>query len=154
MLLGSEWQIPLKLMCQYSLIYGGIKPKIYDQFRKDFCQTYGAHHLITFQNLAKLKLLESNDSQKSGFSHLSKRLSLLNDYESTASNTMISYAYSGYAPISLRLLEAVTGTLNNNDGKAPLSWKGLEDVTELLPGKTFEKSIIPVSKLFKSESIR
>jgi hypothetical protein len=34
---GVPFQIPLKLVCLYSMANGGIKQKLYDQFRRDFC---------------------------------------------------------------------------------------------------------------------
>jgi hypothetical protein len=45
----------------------------------------------------------------------------------------ISYTYSGYAPLTARLVQS---TLNRSGMFT--GWKGTEDVLKYLPGKTFE----------------
>jgi hypothetical protein len=112
---------------------------------------------LTFQNLAKLGLLQNVGSTKSNFSQISRNLKLINDYESSVERVDTSYAYAGYAPISLRLLEMAANSSVFGDTKTKstvgLSWKGLEDTVKLLPGETVEKAIIPDTKLFKPERI-
>lgn len=162
MFLGLDWTIPLRLVCQLALTNGGIKPKIYDQFKRDFCQVlifliikvYGTHHILTFQNLEKLNILKPLDSNLNCFPALTKKLALLTDYETSTENKNISYAYNGYAPISLRLIEAALEDHDSSQGKKEvlISWEPIKAITELLPGKTFEKSLIPESKMFKSAS--
>lgn len=158
---GASMYIPLRLMCQFSLVFGGLKQKVYDQFRSDICQvmeayqTYGAHHILTFQNLMKAGLLNPIDKNaKSSFSQISKGLKLINDYDSETIKTDVSYAYSGYAPISLRLIQTASGNLSDvADGRPNgLSWKGAEDIIQLLPGASFEKSVIPETKSFRATS--
>ena len=67
----------------------------------------------------------------------------------------ISYVYSGYAPISVRLVQCVAqrgGVLSNPAEKEKsttgdaakvqahpiVGWKGFEDVLSTIPGKTFD----------------
>jgi hypothetical protein len=150
---GEPIEGPLRLMCQYSLVFGGVKQKLYDQFRKDICEAYGAKHIFTFQNLAKLGLLQVNSGVKSPFSQISKALKLVNDYDSD-NIVDVSAVYRGFAPISMRLIQAASRILpQTTDTKSiGLSWKGYEDILGLIPGKLIEKSIIPETKSFKSSS--
>lgn len=82
---------------------------------------------------------------------------MANDYESSVDQSDASYAYAGYAPISLRLIQAAAKSLPGAIEKRPepakpveLSWDGVQDVLNLVPGETFEHSIIPDSKMYKS----
>jgi hypothetical protein len=158
---GQAWQIPLKLMCLYSFVNGGIKQKYYDLFRRDFCQAYGPNHIFTFQYLEKLGLLTSvSPASVTNFSSLSKGLRLVNEYESNTAQSDVSYVYAGYAPISLRLIQLASNSIPGSDsgrnskvnGSSPLSW-GSNDIISLLPGKTFERSVIPENRSYKSASI-
>lgn len=161
--MGVAYTIPLRLACLFSLANGGIKQKYFDQFRRDFCHAYGAKHMFTLQNLEKIGILIplTSTSPKSNFTQLSKSLHLVNDYESSVDQTDSSYAYAGYAPISLRLIQMAAKSLpgaietksGNNGGGKGMSWEGCEDVLSLLPGQSFEKSIIPEAKMFKSTSM-
>lgn len=157
--MAVPYLIPLKLVCLFSLANGGIKQKLYDQFFRDFCNTYGAKHMFTLQNLEKLGILlpATSTSSKSKFGQISKALHLVNDYESSVVQTDSSYAYAGYAPISLRLIQMAAKSLpdapefkNVGSGTNRLSWEGCEDVLSLLPGQSFEKSIIPETRMYKS----
>jgi vacuolar protein sorting-associated protein 33A len=151
---GEPIEIPLRLMCQYSLVFGGVKPKLYDQFRKDICEAYGTQHIFTFQNLAKLGILTMYLGVKSNYSQVYKLLKLNSDYDSDHFND-VSAAYRGFVPISVRLVQAATRVLPQaSDIKSTgVSWKGYEDVLQFLPGETIERSIIPETKNFKSSSI-
>ena len=115
--------------------------------------------MFTLQNLEKLGVLipSPSSSSKAKFAQLSKSLHLANDYESSVDQSDASYAYAGYAPISLRLIQAAAKSLPGAIEKrteptkpVELSWDGVQDVLNLVPGETFEHSIIPDSKMYKS----
>jgi hypothetical protein len=115
--------------------------------------------MFTLQNLEKLGILipSNSSSSKAKFAQLSKSLYLTNDYESSLDQSDASYAYAGYAPISLRLIQAAAKSLPGaaelraeSTKPVSLSWEGVQDVLNLLPGETFEHSIIPDSKMYKS----
>lgn len=99
------------------------------------------------------------------FTSVRKSLRLLIDDNPEALEELendISYVYSGYAPISIRLVQCVaqkSGVISNpaekasvddRDGKGKASnpkqlfahpivgWKGFEDVLSAIPGKTFD----------------
>jgi hypothetical protein len=95
---------------------------------------------------------------KSNFSQLSKALKLVNEYESNISQFDVSYAYAGYAPISLRIIQLASLSLPGYPAPKPnskpvsLSFQGSADILNLLPGPTVETDLIPENKSFKSAS--
>ncbi|KAJ3351599.1 hypothetical protein HDU91_006100, partial [Kappamyces sp. JEL0680] len=152
------YTIPLKLLCLYSIANSGIKQKHYDQVRRDFCHAYGIQHIFTFQHLDKLGMFQPQSAaSKTHFSSLTRSLKLVTEYESNTSHTDVSYVYAGYAPISLRLVQAaskpVAGSGETRTSRASastLSWAASSDTLALLPGKAFERSVIPENKTYKS----
>ncbi|CAO1635073.1 unnamed protein product [Parajaminaea phylloscopi] len=92
------------------------------------------------------------------FDRVRQPLRLINDDVSEAEPTDVAYVYSGYAPLSVRLVQAVgqkealvggvaasnTRTAGANAGlKKPrahplVGWKGFEDVMAAVPGETFD----------------
>lgn len=51
--------------------------------------------------------------------------------------TDISYVFSGYAPLSVRLVQCAIGR-GANGARSMNGWKGIEEVMKGLPGPTFE----------------
>jgi hypothetical protein len=102
----APFRTVLRLMCIYSIISGGLKPKQYDALRKEFIQvvldymiikTYGFQNLLTFDNLAKAGLFKSVDTTKSTYNYIKKSLRVIVDDVNEQSPNDISYVYSGYA---------------------------------------------------------
>jgi len=173
----------LRLLCLASITCGGIKTKVLENLNREILQTYGYGVLPVLLSLASLSLLLPNPLPKSHpaapaaagtappisspslkppltpqlFPPIRKALRVLSDTpESTP--TDVSYVYSGYAPISLRLVQAVAmkgcvvanlaqggGSSAGGGGEAggkvekvaahPISgWKGFEDAVKLIPG--------------------
>ncbi|CAG8793216.1 8957_t:CDS:2, partial [Racocetra persica] len=61
----------------------------------------------------------------------------------------IAYVYSGYAPLSVRLIQCATtksGSPSTGNG-----WKGYEDVLRMLPGKTFDEVQKPEEGAIRSK---
>ncbi|KAI8827289.1 Sec1-like protein [Fimicolochytrium jonesii] len=143
----------LRLLSLYSLVEGGIKPKVYDQFRRDIVQTYGHTHILTLQNLSKANLLRKQDptTPRSPFPQLRKLLRLIVDDVNEHKPNDISYVYSGYAPLSVRLVQAacyknlgggvVAANLPAGQQSASknVGWKGWEEALRLVPGPTFDE---------------
>ncbi|CAK7219958.1 Vacuolar protein-sorting-associated protein 33 [Sporothrix curviconia] len=108
----------LRLLCIYSCISGGIKPKEYDQFRRLILEGYGYQHLLTLQNLETLQMFLPRSSPlagmipmagsagatgtKTNYTFLRKQLRLIVDEVSEHDPNDIAYVYSGYAPLSVR----------------------------------------------------
>lgn len=126
----------LRLLCIYSCISGGIKTKEFDQFRRLILEGYGYQHMLTMSNLEKLQLFLPRSSPlaamiipltgggsgtsggasgsgatesgtKTNYSHLRKLLRLVVDEVNEGDPNDISYVYSGYAPLSVRLVQCI-----------------------------------------------
>ncbi|SGY50537.1 BQ5605_C001g00894 [Microbotryum silenes-dioicae] len=104
----------LRLLCLYSLVSGGLKQKVLEEFKKEILQTYGYQHLTLLTHLTSLSLLSrppaslSNPS-KSTFALSRKPLKLIVDDVDESSPSDISYVFSGYAPLSVRLVQCAIG---------------------------------------------
>ncbi|MBW0497782.1 hypothetical protein O181_037497 [Austropuccinia psidii MF-1] len=139
----------LRLLCLYSLVSGGIKAKSLENLKRDLLQTYGYHHMNLFIQLSSLLLLTSSNSGtagtvpssimsgmmggRSGFGNARKALRLIIDELDGPEPNDISYTYSGYAPMSVRIIEAVCS--NGMNG-----WKGsVEEVMKAFPGEAFDE---------------
>ncbi|CAG8535444.1 3238_t:CDS:10, partial [Ambispora leptoticha] len=151
-------QVPLvqvlRLLCLQSLVNGGIKPKSFDFFKKEILQTYGFEHLQSLLNLERLNLFIKQVTTKNPYPPVRKTLRLIVDEVDEHNPQDISYVYSGYAPLSVRLVQCVVtkggppalmnplaafgGGSVGNVGKTN-GWKGYEEVLKLLPGKTFDE---------------
>ncbi|KAI7907781.1 Sec1-like protein [Cokeromyces recurvatus] len=161
----------LRLLCLMSLTQGGIKPKLFDHFEKEIVQTYGYEHVETLHRLGKLGLWTKRTNtaaSRSAFSQCRRLLRLIVDDVDELHPNDISYVYSGYAPLSIRLVQTAlqkllsTGTIPSTNSAASLfsyvgtstvhfmrdnnsetksssgGWHGSEDVLKLLPGQTFD----------------
>lgn len=119
----------LRLLCLYSLTNGGMKQKNYEFFKREIVQTYGVEHLWTLQNLFTLRLLNPTDLSTGlrstissgssgtasggsgtggggGYNQVRRLLRLIVDDVDEARPTDMSYVYSGFAPITCRLVQA------------------------------------------------
>ncbi|PPQ68764.1 hypothetical protein CVT26_001733 [Gymnopilus dilepis] len=177
---GADMQIVLRLLCLASLTAGGVKAKNLENLKREILQAYGYEYLPLLLSLAtpSLAVLLPNPlppstpsavaAHKYPFTSLRKSLRLLIDDSPEALDEVendISYVYSGYAPISIRLVQCVAqkgGVISNpaekekssnaanaaaDENKPTLGkvqahpivgWKGFEDVVSLIPGKTVE----------------
>ncbi|KRX61920.1 Vacuolar protein sorting-associated protein 33A [Trichinella sp. T9] len=52
----------LRLMCLQSLTNAGLKTKLYDQYRREFLQSYGYQYLLLFVELEKVGLFTKNST--------------------------------------------------------------------------------------------
>jgi len=113
----------LKIICLISSVKNGIKSKLYDQLKRDFMQIYGFQELFLWNNLEKINVLKPEGSNY--YNDIEKKLKLIYEDVDLNEPNDISYSYSGYAPISVRLIE-----------RAILKgWKNIEDVLNKLPGE-------------------
>jgi len=116
----------LRLLSLLSLTSGGLSTKIFDFFRNEILSTYGYEHLFTLRNMEKLGLIKRQEG-KNGYPLIKKTLRLIVEDVNEAEPNDIAYVYSGYAPLSVRLVESRD------------QWKQMEEVLRLLPGPTIEK---------------
>ncbi|KAG6846047.1 hypothetical protein H0H87_006411 [Tephrocybe sp. NHM501043] len=175
---GADMHIVVRLLCLASIITGGIKAKTLENIKREILQAcsphaYGYNYLPLLLSLASppLSMLLPNPlpattppslTSKYPFSGLRKSLRLLIDDTPEGMDEVendISFTYSGYAPISIRLVQCVAqkgGVISNPAEKAAsdvdakhspqgklqahpiLGWKGFEDVLATLPGETVD----------------
>lgn len=117
-------------------------------------QAYGFQHLPLFISLSNLSLLSpptststsSNPAQTrlNTFSQTRKLFKLIVEDVDEHNPTDVSYVYSGYAPLSLRVIQSACGNAGPGGGKGAgrlPTWKGVEDSVRGLPGgKLFEEN--------------
>ncbi|KAF4977257.1 hypothetical protein FZEAL_6197 [Fusarium zealandicum] len=157
----------LRLLCIYSCISGGIRPKEFDLLRRLILQGYGYQHLLTLNNLEKLQLFLSKSSplagmipipgnaeatgSKTNYTYLRKQLRLIVDEVQEDDPNDISYVYSGYAPLSIRLVQCILqkqyllsvtkGNGANAAGVPPgvgtQGWQGFDEAVKHVRGQTF-----------------
>ncbi|KAJ7045007.1 Sec1-like protein [Mycena alexandri] len=152
---GADMQTILRLLCLASITAGGIKLESLENLKREVLQAYGYNHLPLLLSLSAptLAVLLPNP--------LPPAPEALDEVEND-----ISFVYSGYAPISVRLVQCVAqkgGVLSNPaekekekdkaggaaDGKAqgssikaqahPIAgWRGFEDLVATIPGETVD----------------
>eukprot|EP01090_Pellita_catalonica_P017405 TRINITY_DN5247_c0_g1_i1.p1 TRINITY_DN5247_c0_g1~~TRINITY_DN5247_c0_g1_i1.p1 ORF type:complete len:594 (-),score=95.78 TRINITY_DN5247_c0_g1_i1:73-1854(-) len=116
----------LRLLALHTLTFGGFPRKKLDFFKKEIIETYGFEHLFTLNNMEKLGLLKYQS--KTNFQALKQALELIVDVDERNPND-IAYVYSGYAPISVRLIQRAS---------EPGGWQSIREALQMLPGATTE----------------
>jgi hypothetical protein len=149
----------LRLLCIESLNSSGFKPKDLENFKREILQGYGYQHVLTLNSLEKLGFLQSRaivttGANRTSYSNLRKTLRLIVDEVNEHDPDDISYVYSGYAPLSIRLVQCVIqkplmataakgrrGEDGTNAGvnAGAVGWRGFEDVLKSVRGKTFDE---------------
>ncbi|KAL1677686.1 Sec1-like protein [Schizophyllum commune] len=173
---GASLETVVRLLCLASITVGGVRAKTLENLKREILQSYGYNYLPLLLSLAAPPLaalvpnpLPSNTppavaASKLPFPAVRKSLRLLIDDDPAALEEVendISFTYSGYAPLSIRLVQCVAqkgGVLSNPAEKEKsadsatastsgvgmvqahpiVGWKGFEDVLELIPGETFD----------------
>ncbi|GAA5794807.1 hypothetical protein HPULCUR_000154 [Helicostylum pulchrum] len=116
----------LRLLCLMSLAQGGLKPKLFDHFEREIVQAYGYEHIETLHRLEKLGLWQKRTNtaaSRSTFAQCRRLLRLIVDDVDEFHPNDISYVYSGYAPLSIRLVQCAMqklgqGSIQSTGGSA------------------------------------
>ncbi|CAI0442666.1 unnamed protein product, partial [Linum tenue] len=95
----------------------------YFWFRRELLHSYGFEHIATLNNLEKAGLLRKQES-KSNWLTIKRALQLVVEDTDTANPNDISYVFSGYAPLSIRLVHHAIRS----------GWRPMEEILRLLPG--------------------
>ncbi|OJJ47246.1 hypothetical protein ASPZODRAFT_64793 [Penicilliopsis zonata CBS 506.65] len=159
----------LRLLCLESCMSGGLRPRDLEHFKKQVIQAYGHQHILTFNALEKMELLQPRSSAtamllstggaqtgtKTNYSFLRKNLQLVIEEVSEKDPEDIAYVYSGFAPLSVRLIQCVlqkpyilsllrgggsataTQASSTQASTASPGWLGFEDVVKSARGATF-----------------
>ena len=174
----------LRLLCLESCIAGGLKPRDLEIFKRMILQAYGYQHVLTLAGLEKLQLLHSRSSPvaamvpiaggganigtKTNYTYLRKSLRLIVDEVNEHDPNDIAYVYSGYAPLSIRLVQCILqkqyltsitrgGSANNPpaavSGGASQGWRGFDEAVKHVRGATFDESQTGEDKAVKARSL-
>ncbi|KYQ94306.1 Sec1-like family protein [Tieghemostelium lacteum] len=119
----------IRMLILYNATCNGLKPKLWDFLKREIIQTYGSEQLITLHNMEKLGLLHKPDA-KPTYPQIKKELGLIVEEINEQNPNDIAYTYSGYAPMSIRIIQ---------NAIKPGGWKSIEDLLKLMPGPTFEE---------------
>ncbi|PSC67512.1 vacuolar -sorting-associated 33-like protein [Micractinium conductrix] len=133
LVLQGEGLLPvLRLLLLYCAVHGGVPKRYYDNLRRDLLNTYGHQHVLTLSALAKAGLLARREGRRSAFPAAKQQLRLLlqeGEVIDEASPQDIHFAYAGYAPLSVRLVQQAL---------SPQGWAGIESLLQQLPGQQLE----------------
>ncbi|XAR54464.1 hypothetical protein NMG60_11029606 [Bertholletia excelsa] len=113
----------LRLLILFSVTNAGLPKKNFDYLRREILHSYGFEHMATLNNLEKAGLLRKQES-KSNWLTIKRALQLVVDDTDTANPNDISYVFSGYAPLSIRLVQHAVRS----------GWRPVEEILKLLPG--------------------
>ncbi|KAH8926693.1 Sec1-like protein [Atractiella rhizophila] len=121
-------RIVLRLLCLYSLVNGGLKPKTFEDLKKELLQTYGYNYIPAMISLSSLGLFSrQSSSSRSSFSAVRKPLKLIVDEVNELNPEDAAYVFSGYSPLSVRLVQAAFGKNGTFVG-----WKAIEDLLKIM----------------------
>lgn len=174
----------LRLLCIYSCISGGIKTKEFDQFRRLILEGYGYQHMLTLNNLEKLQLILSRASPlagmipmagnagasgtKTNYTYLRKQLRLIVDEVQEDDPNDVSYVYSGYAPLSIRLVQCIlqkqyllsvikgnpgANAANASSGASSQGWHGFDEAVKHVRGQTIYEHQKGEDKAIKARAL-
>ncbi|RAL42728.1 hypothetical protein DM860_009235 [Cuscuta australis] len=94
----------LRILILFSITNSGLPKKNYDYLRRELLHSYGFEHIATLNNLEKVGLFRKQES-KSNWITIKRALQLIVEDTDTANHRDISYVFSGYAPLSIRLVQ-------------------------------------------------
>jgi hypothetical protein len=121
----------LRLLCLQSLAADGIQSSRYDSLRRDVVQTYGYEYLFVLTHLERAGLLKRREGifgvmeKASPYNKLRDHLALIHAEVDTVEPDDISYVSSGYAPLTVRLIQYAAG-----------GWSGgRDDILREIPGR-------------------
>ena len=161
--------VVLRLLCVESCVSGGLRPRDLDSFKRAILHAYGFQHLATLDALDKLQLLQSRASTnaltipaaigggaagtKTNYTYLRNILRLIIDEVNEQDPQDIAYVYSGYAPLSVRLVQCILQKqyllsitkASSGGGASAISsaaqgWRGFDQAVSHVRGKTFDES--------------
>ncbi|XP_019426709.1 PREDICTED: vacuolar protein-sorting-associated protein 33 homolog [Lupinus angustifolius] len=117
----------LRLLILFSVTNSGLPKKHFDYLRRELLHSYGFEHIATLNNLEKAGLFKKQET-KSNWPTIKRALQLVVEDTDTANPNDISYVFSGYAPLSIRLVQHAIRS----------GWRPVEEILKLLPGPHLE----------------
>lgn len=151
----------LRLLGLESCMANGIRQRDLDHFKRQILQAYGYQHALTLSDLDKIGLLCTRESHRGYLNPISntagqsatdwnavrKSLQLWIDEVQEADPTDIAYVFSGYAPLSVRLVQTIlqksylhqlVNPKNASSAPGGTGWKGFEDAVSRIRGPSVD----------------
>ncbi|PON36545.1 Vacuolar protein sorting-associated protein [Parasponia andersonii] len=113
----------LRLLILFSVTNSGLPKKHFDYLRRELLHSYGFEHTVTLNNLEKAGLFRKQET-KGNWLTIKRALQLVVEDTDTANPNDIAYVFSGYAPLSIRLVQHAVRS----------GWRPIEEILKLLPG--------------------
>ncbi|KAK5978270.1 Vacuolar protein sorting-associated protein 33A [Trichostrongylus colubriformis] len=110
---GNDVNTAIRLVAVHSLTANGLKPSVLQQYRRMIMQSFGVEALNKLLKLQKMGTIRekggsgklTTDYAPLMFPSMKKQYDLLPDNISETNTQDAAYAYSGYAPLIVRILE-------------------------------------------------
>ncbi|RPA81416.1 Sec1-like protein [Ascobolus immersus RN42] len=150
MMRGTPVETVLRLLTLESVLCNGLRPKDLDNFKREVRHAYGHQHILTLDALEKMGLLlpkHPASLARTNYNTVRKNLNLIVDEVNEQDPDDIAYVYSGYAPLSIRLVQCVVQKdalgLAGSKGKGHVTggsgWRGFEEAIRGVGGRTFDE---------------
>ncbi|KAL0482286.1 vacuolar protein sorting protein VPS33 [Acrasis kona] len=110
----------IRLLCLMSIAKNGINQKEFDHLRTEMVHSYGHFILLTLHNLEKCGLIKLYTSRGT-WPSIVKNFNLMVSGSDDKKKQDISYTHSGYAPLSVRIIEHI-----NDWDRVASNFKGTE----------------------------
>ncbi|KAL9254155.1 Vacuolar protein-sorting-associated protein 33-like protein [Drosera capensis] len=94
----------LRLLVLFSVTNLGLPKRQFDYLRREILHSYGFEHVVTLTNLERAGLFRKQEL-KSNWLTIKRAMRLVVEDNNTANPSDISYVFSGYAPLSVRLIQ-------------------------------------------------
>ncbi|KAH8739345.1 Sec1-family protein [Cryptosporidium ryanae] len=145
---GIEIEEVYRILCLSCVVENGFKNKrLFEQLKRHIISVFGFQEMYRLNILDRLGLLDMNLNIKSNWKTIKRSLNLFTDEEKSEND--ISSVYSGYAPISTRLVELLYDESNLSEDSRNT---GLKEALNNIWGPTVE--LIPSqSNLNKGSSL-
>ncbi|KAG6405390.1 hypothetical protein SASPL_132979 [Salvia splendens] len=133
----------LRLLILFSITNSGLPKKHFDYLRqvvhieRELLISYGPEHINTLDSLEKAGLLRKQDSRGNWLT-IKRALQLLVEDTDTTNPNDISYVFSGYAPLSIRLVQHAIRSGWIHLSMSSFLRRSLEEILKLLPGPQLE----------------
>ncbi|KAG9511091.1 Vacuolar protein sorting-associated protein 33A [Fragariocoptes setiger] len=133
----------LRLVCLQSVVSGGLKTKVANEYKEDIIDNYGVDFYFLLCNLEKAGalMIQNNSSTtlsekvtggqpKSSYGMIKRAFNLIKEDVQEVNPDHISYVYGGCAPVSVCLAKSIV--------QPGIGWRAMSDNLRLLPGPTVE----------------
>lgn len=118
----------LRLCCLMSLTRNGLSQKEFDHLRNEIVVSYGHFTLLTLDNLQRAGLLtRNNTSRGNSWKNVRNAFNLMVRELDEKKQDDIAYVHSGYAPLSVRIIQRSQATVPSNNSTASSAWTQLEN---------------------------